>query len=300
MKMTLVSRSPFLQSEIPIYTKCAGGFGTVHSASKVIDCFFVSVRTLMIVAALRGYEERVVRYANELIDQISSRSGQAMNVSVWFNYYSFDVMGDLAFGNSFDMLKSGSTHYVMSAVEKGLLAVGLLSPLTWIIPVFASAPIIGADFAELISWCGEQAKRRMKMEVKVPDITSWLFDDPKIDRGWLSGDTRLIVVAGSDTTAAAMTYVFYHLASDPTEVEKLRGELKTLMKPEAPFSVRDVQHAAHLNAVINETLRMHPPVPSGASRITPPEGITIDDVYVPGSTNVTVPQYALGRCKHTL
>lgn len=272
----------------------------MHSASKVIERFFIGIRTLTIVAALRGYEERVVRYANELIDQISSRSGQPMNASVWFNYYSFDVMGDLAFGKSFDMLKKGRTHYVMSAVEKGLHPVGVLSPLPWIIPVFASAPIIGADFAELIRWCGEQAKTRMRMEVKVPDITSWLFDDPKIDRGWLSGDTRLVVVAGSDTTAAAMTYVFYHLASDPTEVEKLRGELKTLMKPGAPFSVRDVQSAAHLNAVINESLRMHPPLPTGASRITPPEGITIDDVFVPGSTNVTVPQYALGRCKHTL
>jgi len=26
---------------------------------------------------------------------------------LWFNFYSFDVMGDLGFGSSFDMLTSG-------------------------------------------------------------------------------------------------------------------------------------------------------------------------------------------------
>lgn len=220
-----------------------------------------------------------------------------MNASTWFNYYSFDVMGDLAFGKSFDMLKSGRTHYMMDALEKGMRPVGWLSPLPWIIPVFASTPILNADFTQLIQWCREQVEKRMTIEVKVPDISSWLFDDPMMDRRWLSGDGRLIVVAGSDTTAAAMTHVFYHLASDPTQVEKLRAELKTLVEPNTPFSARYVQSGAHLNGVINETLRMHPPVPSGASRMTPPEGVTVDDVFVPGCTTVTIPSYVLGRCK---
>ncbi|MCJ1464976.1 hypothetical protein MMC07_003591 [Pseudocyphellaria aurata] len=248
------------------------------------------------VKALRGYEGRVVGYTNELVDQIVSRLGQPMDVSTWFNYYSFDVMGDLAFGKSFDMLKNSCTHYIMDAFEKAMLPVGVLSPLPWIIPIFASAPIIGADFAEFIRWCGGQVETRMKMEVKVPDISSWLFENSdQIDRRWLNGDGRLIVVAGSDTTAAAMTYAFYHLASDRTQVEKLRAELQTLMKPDTPFSARDVQSGPHLNGVIYEALRMHPPVPSGAPRITPPEGITVDDVFVPGGVNVTVPQYVLGR-----
>jgi hypothetical protein len=32
-----------------------------------------------------------------------------MNASRWFNYFSFDMMGDMAFGKSFDMLKTGET-----------------------------------------------------------------------------------------------------------------------------------------------------------------------------------------------
>jgi tryprostatin B 6-hydroxylase len=41
------------------------------------------------------------------MDQINAFSGKPLNASLWLNFYSFDVMGDLAFGQSFDMLRSG-------------------------------------------------------------------------------------------------------------------------------------------------------------------------------------------------
>jgi len=39
--------------------------------------------------------------------QLQARAGQEVDISLWLNFYSFDVMGDLAFGSSFDMLTSG-------------------------------------------------------------------------------------------------------------------------------------------------------------------------------------------------
>ena len=208
-------------------------------------------------------------------------------------------MGDLAFGKSFDMLKTGRPHHFMSVMADGIRLLGVLNPLTWVIPIFAATPILGADYRELLRWSGEQADQRKKMKIDVPDITSWLFPDDETNKKWLHGDARLIVVAGSDTTAAALTFVFYYLASDPRLVERLREELKTLLPLNGPFQVKNVEHAALLNGIIIETLRMHPPVPSGTSRITPEEGIIIDGVFVPGQTNVIVPHYALGRCKHS-
>lgn len=50
-----------------------------------------------------------------------------------------------------------------------------------------------------------------------------------------------------------------------------------------------------LTALINETLRLHPPVPSGGLRDTPPEGVMTGQTWIPGNTTVVIPQYSLGR-----
>lgn len=141
------------------------------------------------------------------------------------------------------------------------------------------------------------------MEVAEPDVMSHLLEETKAaedkrgDFYWLSGDSRLITVAGSDTTSTTLTHVFYHLAKDPAELAELRVELKSLVKSEKDFGVKDVRDAEHLNGVINETLRLHPPVPTGVYRLTPPEGIMVGDTYIPGKVTVITPNYTLGRCQ---
>lgn len=57
--------------------------------------------------ALREYEHRVTGFTDDLTSQLNARSGEPVNASRWMNYYAFDMMGDMAFGKSFDMLKTG-------------------------------------------------------------------------------------------------------------------------------------------------------------------------------------------------
>ncbi|KAL2166799.1 hypothetical protein VTG60DRAFT_2152 [Thermothelomyces hinnuleus] len=42
-------------------------------------------------------------------------------------------------------------------------------------------------------------------------------------------------------------------------------------------------------------MRLHPPVPSGTQRMTPPEGLWIGDRFIPGDTIVQVPSYTVFR-----
>jgi cytochrome P450 len=51
----------------------------------------------------------------------------------------------------------------------------------------------------------------------------------------------------------------------------------------------------YLQAVIDEALRLYPPVPSGLQRLTPAEGVTIGDIFVPGDTIVYLPSYTMYR-----
>lgn len=51
-------------------------------------------------------------YADDLISQLSASEGEPVNVTSWFNSYSFDVIGDLAFGKPFGMLKTGEKVFL--------------------------------------------------------------------------------------------------------------------------------------------------------------------------------------------
>ena len=51
----------------------------------------------------------------------------------------------------------------------------------------------------------------------------------------------------------------------------------------------------YLDGIINEVLRLKPAVPSGVQRVTPPEGLYIDEVFVPGNLLVRVPLYTVSR-----
>lgn len=51
----------------------------------------------------------------------------------------------------------------------------------------------------------------------------------------------------------------------------------------------------YLDWIIYETLRLKPSVPAGLTRLTPADGIWIDEVYIPGDTIVSVPAYTIHR-----
>lgn len=113
----------------------------------------------------------------------------------------------------------------------------------------------------------------------------------KLDRLSLHGDAQLIVVAGSDSTAAALAHTFFELAYNANLVKALQKELDAL-----PSLAHDnLIQVSLLDAVINEALRLHPPVPSGTQRITPPEGLQIGEKHIPGNTVVQVPSYTVFR-----
>jgi cytochrome P450 len=57
----------------------------------------------------------------------------------------------------------------------------------------------------------------------------------------------------------------------------------------------DVNNIPLLDGYINEALRLHPAVPSGVQRETPPEGITIGDRYIPGNAIIWTPIHTMQR-----
>ncbi|KAI9725117.1 MAG: hypothetical protein M1828_003459 [Chrysothrix sp. TS-e1954] len=268
--------------------------------------------------ALRGYEKRIRGYGDKLTGQLGSFSGQPVNVSKWFNFYSFDVMGDLAFGESFHTLERGEQHWAITLLNAGLEPLGLMLP-TWLFRLIVAIPGATTDYWKFINYCSQQLDKRwnestsspelfgkasnidLQRKSGTPDISSTLIEPFKSTKPtgrellYLQADSRTLIVAGSDTTAAALTHLFLYLAEDRSRVERLREELRPYVDENGDVEHRQIQDCDYLNGCLWETLRLNPPVPTMMPRLTPPEGITIGDTFVPGSMAVWSPPYVVSR-----
>jgi len=86
---------------------------------------------------------------------------------------------------------------------------------------------------------------------------------------------------------------------DPDQLSKLREEITSHIDS-GNITHQKIQRLDHLNGFISETLRLHPPVPTAMARLTPPEGIMIEETHIPGNTTVWCPPYAMSRSKFRL
>ena len=96
----------------------------------------------------------------------------------------------------------------------------------------------------------------------------------------------------SDTVALTLIYLFYRLARHPEQLRKLQKELDGL---DSVSDFTALQHAQHLNGIINETMRLHPATLTGNLRETPPEGAMISGRYVPGNIVICSPRYIISK-----
>ncbi|KAI2642480.1 cytochrome P450 monooxygenase-like protein [Xylaria nigripes] len=254
--------------------------------------------------ALRAYDSRIIKYADQFIGQMEKRTGEAVNITNWLEWYAFDVMGDLAFGRSFKALETGKSHiYIDTMHETSVLPLGCLGTLPWLIQtITALVPASLNPFMRLVRYSDQCIEERKQRKPSEPDIMTPIlaagpfFKDPKADALMLVGDARLIIIAGSDTSASALIHSFYELARDPSVVQKIRNELQQHgIRNDDSFSITQLQYMQYLNAFINETLRMHPTNPGGLFRLTPPEGVSIGGHYLPGGVKVVNPHYTVHR-----
>ncbi|KAJ8119669.1 hypothetical protein ONZ43_g3430 [Nemania bipapillata] len=247
--------------------------------------------------ALLGYDIRITKAIDQLLQVLEERRDKPINVSEWFTYFVFDVMEDLAFNHSSQMLLDGKEAYVLTTLRNDMFHIAFFSHIPWLLTFLKRTPLLNHNYLKFWNWIQDQIDQRIKNEPEQPDIFSWLLSayekGEKTQReSWdLHGDAQLIVVAGSDSTAAALTHLFFQLLHDPELVRQLQDQLDAL-----PSLAHDnLQTVELLDAVINETLRLHPPVPSGTQRVTPPEGLRIGDTVIPGDVIVQVPSHTVFR-----
>jgi cytochrome P450 len=134
------------------------------------------------------------------------------------------------------------------------------------------------------------------MQTDESDIYTYLSESDGFQNNVIS-EAKLAIVAGADTNAITVSNVCYLLCQYSEYQTKLYDELRALPDVNGVIDNQHLVGKPYLSGIINETLRLHPPVPSGLQRLTPPEGAVIAGKFISGGMNVTTPTYSVHRGK---
>ena len=118
--------------------------------------------------ALHDYEGRVGMYSQELKERISRSAGRPINVTAWSRYFSFDVMGDFAFGRSFEMMRNGKNHFTVDILHQGMAVIGPFTPVPWLFIMGKSVPGLANKWKKLLAWTTAQLRSRMEVRCCSP------------------------------------------------------------------------------------------------------------------------------------
>ncbi|KAI1135583.1 monooxygenase [Hypoxylon sp. FL0543] len=248
--------------------------------------------------ALNAYAPRIKALADTFVSQMSRQKGP-VDATAWSNYLTFDIMGSAGFGKDFGCVASGEKHPAIQAIHDHMYILAVLSHVPWLLNLLGRLPGATEGYVPFWDYCQSQlrAKRaNLNLEKDPEDIMSWLLKavfekdvSAPSTKEALEEDCRALIIAGSDTNASTLAQALFFLAKYPSVLIKLQEKIDAIMPTPADWTYEKARSITYIDNIIDETLRLKPAVLSGVYRVTPREGIQIDEQFIPGYTNVFVP-----------
>jgi cytochrome P450 len=218
-----------------------------------------------------------------------------------------DVVGDLAFNEDLGMLAEGSESEWVTNIFKGIKqssfvrGVKCLHDLLWwfVDDVVMNLPEARRAVGETLQFTNERLERRLNSDPARPDLWSQIIakgvGEQALDRVEHQGLAFFFMVAGTETTASALSAITFFLLSNSSYTSRLREELRSAFSTFDDLTIGKLGRLKYLNAVIQEGLRMYPPVPIALPRRTPAGGAQVDGTYIPGDVVCSIPHYSTYR-----
>ncbi|RPB00818.1 cytochrome P450 [Choiromyces venosus 120613-1] len=253
------------------------------------------------VKALQEQEDIVQNYVDKLIRQINvyATRPEGDEMVKWYNFFTFDLIGDLAFGESFGSLNDG-IFFPSGLILGNIRAIAWRSVARWF-PVFDKLGVwtVPKRVMEMRIKHSEYSRKmiiqRMNMKTTRRDLLSGQFgpDGPGMTIPELSGQASTIITAGSETIATFLSGTTYHLLKNPRVYNLLAEEIRSAYNSYEDITDINATKLKYLSAVIDEGLRVYPPVPIGLYRESP--GETVDGIYIPKGVELSTSSWTTCR-----
>lgn len=244
--------------------------------------------------AMHRQEPLITRYVDLLITRLraiaaSSEDG-VVDIVSWMNYTTFDIIGDLSFGVPFGCLEQSAMHPWVSSIFNSVADFPRVVSLRRYAPrLFAAIRTafprwIGKSQADQAAYAEAQVSKRLALPTERHDFVDAMAGahaEKAMSREEIVENARIMVLAGSETTATVLSAVVYLLCGDGRVRERLVGEIRETFRGEEEIDFAGVQRLKYIGAVLDESMRVVPPVPGNFPRVAQRGGVSVCGRVVP-------------------
>ncbi|KAI0009516.1 cytochrome P450 ClCP1 [Xylariaceae sp. FL0662B] len=240
-----------------------------------------------------GYVDLLIRRLHE-----NAEGGtKVLDLNTWFNWTTFDIIGNLSFGSDFNNLggsnwhpwvKMSAKHNRAVAVMASLKGIGLGLLVKW----FIHSGLLPTQ--EYLNDLSQKVRQRMELKVERPDFIEGLIrkkDELSVKE--IAANAEALIGAGSESTATLLSGAVYALLTNPDHLQRLTNEVRSTFEKEEDITLTSVHRLEYVLACLNETLRYYPPVTNGMPRVTPKGGAVICGRHIPENTVVAIWHWAI-------
>jgi cytochrome P450 len=238
-------------------------------------------------------------------------SSEPVDFAYIAQYFALDVLTDLAFGEPLGFLSTETDLF--SYIEKSanflpLMELGTNHPwvhriLTNPLVSFLAGPkpgdktglgavmgVVKRAISQRFEGCLEEGHRRDMLDS---------FISHGLNQDEAESESMLQILAGADSAATCVRMTMLYLLTNPRTYIKLQTEIREAVRTEHVSTpvIRNQEAAAlpYLQACIKEGLRLWIPLNGLNTKVAPQEGVEINDVWIPGGTQVAHAHHAMMR-----
>ncbi|TLD29184.1 hypothetical protein PspLS_04028 [Pyricularia sp. CBS 133598] len=252
--------------------------------------------------ALKEQESYVRTHLDLFITRLHELAAKdsEVDISSWLNFLTFDIVGDLAFGEPFGCLQNSGYHPFVAMIFSTAKANAknifmsyfkLFEPL---LRLQVGKEEIRKNM-EIIRMAEATTEKRMALGPDArKDFMTYLLrknsDGEGLTHAELLTNSRTFIVAGSETTATALCGLVFYLSRTPEVYQRLVEEVRSSFSSEDDIRMQSVEGLTYLHACLEEILRIYPPAADTPPRVSP--GAEVNGHFIPEGTVVSIYQWA--------
>jgi cytochrome P450 len=259
--------------------------------------------------SLRSQHPTIEYFADLFIPRIralaegsnSEVDGTVIDMVDWTNFFTVDVIGDLAVGESFDCPQNSEYHpWVKDLFNflQGMVyaaATRFYPSVEWLFKKSLPTSVMELQ-RKHTEFVNARINRRLDLKIERPDfLTPFMKDNTDYENmspGEFESTFAILIVAGSEATSTTLCGIPNHLVQPKNKavLQKLVTEIRGSLKQEQEITIEATKSLIYLEAVVNEGLRNCNPVPGGLPRIVPKGGDTYAGYFIPEKYATHSPQ----------